>query len=207
MGIPLFAETSTIEYDNSITITENLTARIAQQEHQYLRDTELSKKKNAIKTKKRERIEKVLEDLRKNLRPEQIRLIDINQETGASSWLTTIPLKEEGYMFNKQSFWDLIRLRYGWSLKRLPETCECGTNFTTDHALSCKKGGFITLRHNIIRNITATLLREVCHDVRIEPQLQPLSGESFQEATSNKADEARVDVCARGFGYRSNGIL
>ena len=199
LGIPLFAETSTIEYDNSITITENLTARIAQQEHQYLRDTELSKKKNAIKTKKRERIEKVLEDLRKNLRPEQIRLIDINQETGASSWLTTIPLKEEGYMFNKQSFWDLIRLRYGWSLKRLPETCECGTNFTTDHALSCKKGGFITLRHNIIRNITATLLREVCHDVRIEPQLQPLSGESFQEATSNKADEARVDVCARGF--------
>ena len=68
-----------------------------------------------------------------------------------------------------------------------------------DHALSCKKDGFVTLRHNIIRNITATLLRDVCHDVRIEPHLQPLSGEAFKETTSNKSEEARSDICARGF--------
>ena len=155
LGIPLFAETSAIEHENSITVTENLTTRMVNQEHRYLHDAELTKKKNAIKTKKRERVGNILDDLRKNLRPEQVRLIEINQETGASSWLTAIPLTEKGYIFNKQSFWGLIRLRYGWSLKRFPETCECGSKFSTDHALSCKKGGFVTLRHNIIRNITA----------------------------------------------------
>jgi hypothetical protein len=125
--------------------------------------------------------------------------MEINQENGASSWLTTLPLKEEGYTLNKQSFWDLIRLRFGWSLNRLPETCECGSKFSTEHAMSCKKGGFITLRHNSIRNTTGKLLGEVCRDVTIEPMLQPLSGESFQEA--------RADMCSWFLVHRSNGIF
>ena len=37
----------------------------------------------------------------------------------------------------------------------------------------------MTLRHNHIRNATANLLTEVCKDIRVEPQLQPLSGETF----------------------------
>ena len=35
--------------------------------------------------------------------------------------------------------------------------------------LTCKKGAIITLRHNQLRNITPSLLTEVCHGVRIEP--------------------------------------
>ena len=92
-----------------------------------------------------------------------------------------------------------MHLHYGWDLTRLPASCECGTNFTIDHALSCKKGGFISLRHNKIRNITASLLRETCRDVRIEPCLQHLTGETFEERTAVMTDEARVDVSARGF--------
>ena len=84
-------------------------------------------------------------------------------------------------------------------MSRLPEICECGSKFTTEHALSCKKGGFVTLRHNQIRNITAKLLKEVCHDVRIEPHLQKLTGESLVEKMANETDEARLDVSARGF--------
>ena len=91
------------------------------------------------------------------------------------------------------------RIRYGWELNRLPENCECGTKFTIEHALSCKKGGFISLRHNRIRNLTATLLREVCHDVQVEPRLQTLTGETFDETTANITDEARADICGRGF--------
>ena len=29
---------------------------------------------------------------------------DLNLKTGASSWFTTLPIKEEGYIWNKQSF-------------------------------------------------------------------------------------------------------
>ena len=51
----------------------------------------------------------------------------------------------------------------------------------------------------VIIQSTVILLNEVCHDVRVEPDLQKLTGEEFNERTSNLKDEARVDVCARGF--------
>ena len=60
--------------------------------------------------------------------------------------------------------------------------------------------GFPTLRHNELRDFTAAALSEVCHDVAIEPVLQPpISGESFNYATANVEDEARLDVSVQGF--------
>ena len=67
------------------------------------------------------------------------------------------------------------------------------------HALSCKKGGFISLRCNEVRNVTAQLLSEVCKDVKIEPTLIQLNGENLEERTANTSDEARLDVSALGF--------
>ena len=66
-------------------------------------------------------------------------------------------------------------------LPNLPSKCVCGSAFNVDHAIVCSKGGFPTLRHNEIRDITADLLTEVCHDVAIEPMLQPLTGEVSEE--------------------------
>ena len=43
------------------------------------------------------------------------------------------------------------------------------------------------------------MLTEFCKDVRVEPQLQLLTDETFSEKTANKSDQARVDVSARGF--------
>ncbi|KAG0726637.1 hypothetical protein GWK47_036133 [Chionoecetes opilio] len=43
------------------------------------------------------------------------------------------------------------------------------------------------------------MLREVCRDVSIEPNLLPMDGEQLQYRTAN---EARVDVSARGFWTR-----
>ena len=34
------------------------------------------------------------------------------------------------------------------------------------HSLSCKMGGFVSLRHNHLRNITANIIDQVRHDVR-----------------------------------------
>ena len=42
-------------------------------------------------------------------------------------------------------------------------------------------------------------MAEVCHDVQIEPHLQPLTGEAFTHATANTEDAARLDVSALGF--------
>ena len=60
-------------------------------------------------------------------------------------------------------------------------------------------GGFPTIRHNEIRDITASLLTEVCSNVATEPHLQPLSGETFRLASANTDDGARLDIRARGF--------
>ena len=110
-----------------------------------------------------------------------------------------LPLIDEGYVLNKQAFTDIIKIRYGWQLQRLPENCVCGLKFNIEHALSCKKGGFVTIRHNKVRDITATLLKIICNDVQIELPLLPLSSKNFFERTANIEDSARVDVSARGF--------
>ena len=40
----------------------------------------------------------------------------------------------------------------------------------------CPNGGFPSIRHNEVRDLTADLLTEVCHDVEIEPKMQELTG-------------------------------
>ena len=42
-------------------------------------------------------------------------------------------------------------------------------------------------------------MKEVCHDVQIEPPLQRLVGVENLPKSSVKSDEARLDVSARGF--------
>ena len=70
-----------------------------------------------------------IQKLRSTLSDEQKHLNELNTEQGASSCLTAIPLSEESYDLAKQIFWDLIRIRYGWTLTRLPPNCECGSKF------------------------------------------------------------------------------
>ena len=42
------------------------------------------------------------------------------------------------------------------------------------------------------------LLKEVCKDGRVEPQLQQLTGEYLQHSTA-AGNEVRLDISARGF--------
>ena len=53
--------------------------------------------------------------------------------------------------------------------------------------------------NNEVRDIAAQLLSEVCTEVRIEPKLQPLSGEKIHLASANREDNARLDISANGF--------
>ena len=92
-----------------------------------------------------------------------------------------------------------LSTKFGWMPSRTPSHCTCGTNFSVDHALSCPKGGFPSICHNEVRDITAELLSEVCHDVEVEPHLQPLSDERFQQKTANTQDGARLDIAMNGF--------
>ena len=120
------------------------------------------------------------------------------QESGFSSWLTALPVAEFGFTLHKSAFRDTLCLRYGWLPSCIPIKCECGTQFSVEHVLSCPKGGFPPIRHNKIRDLTANLMSEVCNDVCIEPHLQPITGEHLSWATANIQEGARMDIAANG---------
>ena len=109
------------------------------------------------------------------------RALDLAAEKGSSVWLTVLPLREMGFNLNKREFRDAIKLRYDWPVDDIPSTCVCGDAFTVDHAMICKRGGFVTQRHNELRDLEAELLNMVCTDVEIEPVLQDISGEQLEE--------------------------
>ena len=139
--------------------------------------------------------------MKSTLNPEKQRLLEAISEKGASNWLTTLPKEEHGFYLNKQIFWDSIFMRYGLQLTRLPIKCVCGNSYNVEHALSCKRRGFIHIRHNEIRDFTAEVLSEICQDVSVEPLLTPLSGETFKFKSTNVEDHARLDVAARGVWF------
>ena len=106
-------------------------------------------------------------------------------------------MREFNYVLNKQQFWD-SRLRYGGPIPGLLVSCSCGEGFNVQHAMSYKKGGFVTLRHNEVRDVTATHLSDVCKDVELEPSLLSLNGEEqTMRKTVKTNDEVRLDICAR----------
>ena len=201
LGIINVKEIAEIEFKNSTLMTKELIKIINRERSTKISENDNINKemKNKIKNGRREGNKEKLEEIRSRLNEQQQKINTANQEPGSYNWLTVIPLVEHKYYLNKEEFKDAIRLRYNWNMPRLPSTCACGSKFSVEHALSCKKGGFVTLRHNELRDITATALSEVCKDVEIEPMLIPLTGESFNNKTANRGNESRLDVSANGF--------
>ena len=64
--------------------------------------------------------------------------------------------------------------------------------------MQCQRGGYVHRRHDRVRDLFATIINDVAHSTRIEPPLQPLSGEVLSDG-SNIEDEARLDIAARSF--------
>ena len=80
--------------------------------------------------------------------------MDRHFETKTSSWLTTAVSSRDGLVLSKEEFFDNFGLRYGLPFKNIPTKCDgCSADFTVQHALSCKKGGLVTQRHNEIRDV------------------------------------------------------
>ena len=61
--------------------------------------------------------------------------------------------------------------------------------------MNCKKGGFVIMRHNNVRDFEANLLRTILNDVETEPSLQKIENEEVNGLTG---DDAKPDIRARG---------
>ena len=139
-----------------------------------------------------------IEQVENSLPTETLRIIEQTKQPGASNWLSVLPLEEHGFSLNKREFRDALSLRFNLTIKGIPSQCPCGQKFNITHAMNCKRGGFVIMRHNNIRDFEANLLSKICNDVEIEPPLQPITTERLPNSAL-KGDEARPDVRARGF--------
>ena len=180
-------------------VTQCLTQLILQQEQDFsLYDCQgtiqkikdLKKAKDAFLNEKHQRIINAVDE--SGLK----RCLHLNKEKGVGSWLTVLPLKDQGFCLNKQEFRDAIGLRYGWKIPNTPLFCGCGAKNDVDHTLICAKGGYVSMRHNALRDLNAELQQEVCRDVVIEPRLLPL--ENITEVIGTAGDRAAPDVSSRG---------
>ncbi|CAB4014652.1 Hypothetical predicted protein [Paramuricea clavata] len=93
-------------------------------------------------------------------------------------------------------------MRYGMPLPDLPSHCVCGSAFSVNHALSCKRGGFVARRHDGVRDLLTTLLSRVCNNVEAEPKIMPLDNEQFRLQSTNRSPDARLDIKAGEFWAR-----
>ena len=164
----------------------------------------MSKKKNNIKKGRTEAESTNLSRIRKNISKEQIRANDILQQTGCNDRLNNIPIEEFKYKLNKQQFLDVVQLKYQLPIPNLSPQCPSGERSSgercdTQNAMLSKKEGFVTLRHNKLRDILSALSEQVCHDVVIQPILQPVSDNNLVPSTANTNDSDRLDISAKSF--------
>ncbi|XP_050707996.1 uncharacterized protein LOC126993177 [Eriocheir sinensis] len=203
MGITNPEKLADKDNQNSISLTRSLINRtIAQEAEGEIDQTEKRDIKRKISEERQQAQKDELDRLTHHLSTEMGRKIHTAQEAGASNWLTSLPIRAKSFSFNKQEFVDAIALRYGWPIEGLPDFCACGSANDVTHTMTCKKGGFVCIRHDEVRDLTASMLGEVCQDVTTEPALLPLDGEHLRYRTANTSQEARVDVSARGFWVR-----
>ena len=83
-------------------------------------------------------------------------------------------VEEHGFSLRKGTFFNAVALRSNWHPTHMHTNCVCVATFIAEHVLSYPRGGFPFIHHNEIRDLSASLLTEVCNDIHIEPDLQPL---------------------------------
>ena len=97
----------------------------------------------------------------KSLPQDALQFVKRARDGGAGSWLTALPLDKLGFTLNKSDFRDALRLRYNIPITDIPSYCVCGERSNVIHVLSCKKAGFVSQRHDNVRDLFTT--RQMLH--------------------------------------------
>ena len=131
-------------------------------------------------------------------------------------WLSCIPSRFDGTEISTDVWHDNVSLRYGFRPEGLPQRCDgCGEAFTVEHALQCKKGGLVGIRHDDQRDEFGHLAGCATSNSRITYEPKIFYGgdagagpqRTTQEAEEELGDEARGDVAVHGFWKRGRTTI
>ena len=206
LGIINPSQDADLQYQASMKTTAPLVEKIVSQVHETLDDTVVSALQQSVRREKNEVLRKRVHEIKNSLTLKTQRAVELASKKGASNWLRVIPIDAMGFTLNKGEVRDALKLRYDWEIADKPSICVCGDVFNVDHAMVCRRGGFIIQRHNELRDLEADMLSMVCNDVEIGPVLQELMGESLPSGAS-RAPDARLDIHARGFWERQRSAF
>ena len=119
-------------------------------------------------------------------------------DSNSSDWLSYAPLERRDLALDRQTFRDAVALRMGVDLPdSLPAYCpSCGDPFSVSHALKCKKGGWVTKRHNQVARVWRALFKRVSDFVEPEPFVAPPI--NLTKASTTRRVDARADILVSG---------
>ena len=113
----------------------------------------------------------------------------------------------------RQEFVDNARIRLNLKVPNLPQHCDgCSAGFSIEHALSCKKGGLVFVRHNAVRDKAGALAELALPKTRVLYESFIFHGASTRvggtvtpaECSSNIGNGAKGGVLAHGVWKRGN---
>ncbi|KAG0730284.1 hypothetical protein GWK47_028536 [Chionoecetes opilio] len=127
MGITSPEEMAEEENRDSIHLIRSLTERIIAQDAKGETDQNavLGLKKTMSRNRQNAQVER-LERLKDVMPIETVKKISHSQETGASNWLTCLPIRAKASASTNKNSYDCRCSEYGWPVEGLPKTCVCG---------------------------------------------------------------------------------
>jgi hypothetical protein len=165
--------------------------------------------RHKVRKKQKVALEARLASILAAARPMEKRRIERSKHTGA--WLTTMPSILNGSDLSAEEFRDGLRLRFGLTPNALPTRCDgCGARFTTEHAMSCRKGGLILQRHNDIAAEWGSLCSQAHTSSCVSDEPLIHSSRDVQVAGADRtepAPELRGDVGVHGFWCRGRTAI
>ena len=160
---------------------------------------QMSRSRKKHHRKMEEKHEEMLGALLNELPADQVRTVKRINEGSLSTWLTALPMAAENFDLSEMEFRDAWSVRYNKNLIASPTFCDgCQSSFTLRHALACKKGGLLTLRHNEIRDAVGDLASLVWKDVQREPVIREYNPQDGTPALI-------ADLFCRGVYVRQGG--
>ena len=135
----------------------------------------------------------------------------IQRSASTGAWLTTMPNLLNGSDLLAEEFRDGLHLRLGLKPNAMHPRCDgCGERFTTEHAMSCRKGGLILHRHNDMANTWGHLCGQAHTPSTVSDETLINSSQDVPLDGTNRTEpspELRGDLAVHGFWTRGQTAI